>query len=59
LAGVAAAFVTDAPVFGVGFTVGFADAAALGFAVFLSDLGTLGIAEVGDEWIQKKGEVGC
>jgi hypothetical protein len=57
LAGVAAAF---AAFLGVGAAVGLAGGtggAALGFAVFLSDLGPLAIAEVGGGLIQKE-EVG-
>ena len=57
LAGVAGAFAAGAAVFGAGFAAGIAGAAAPGFAVFLSDLGPLPIAEVGDGLIRKE-EVG-
>lgn len=57
LAGAAAAFAAGATVFGVGFAIGIAGAVASGFAVFLSDLGPLPIAEVGDGLIRKE-EVG-
>jgi len=58
LAGAAAAFAAGAAVFEVGFAEGVAGAAALGFAVFLSDFGPLAIAQVGGGLIQKE-QVGC
>ena len=60
LAGAAAAFAVGAAVFWVGFWVGFATgfagAEALGFAFFLSDLGSFGIVEGGDGLTQKEKE---
>lgn len=57
LADGAAAFLSGATVLWNCSTAGVAGAATLGFVVFLSDLGPLGIAEVGDRLIQTKEKV--